>query len=217
MKSKIQTARKWPWGTIIGFSSVGSYITFTIIAIILFPEPVSPFDVYLSRLGNADVSPDGALFYNLAVILGGVAEILFFIAVFVHYSTRDRICLWRIAVLVGIINGISVLMSGVYAEHVNMGAHTTWSYIIFISLIPTLLAFNLLFRVAPGVSKGVSGYGFLVCAIDIFFLVTILNGGLEPGLVSFMEWFSVFTFLGWVLLLSLNMLAVRFPFTENVP
>jgi len=201
MKINPNGARKL--GMIFGFTSVGLYFLFTIIAIIQFPATVSPLDTYLSQLGNADANPDGAIFYNSAVIFGGLAEILFFIAISMLISLEDRPWLWRIAVLAGVINGVAVLMSGVYAEHINMDAHTTWSYIIFLSLIPLLLAFNLAFWGTPGISKGISRYGFVVCAIDIFFLITILSGGLGPGLGSVMEWFSVFTYRIWILLVSL--------------
>lgn len=201
---KPQASGRLPWGTTFGFAAVGLYSTLTIMAMILFPEIVSPLDTYLSRLGNADVSPDGAIFYNLAVILGGLALIAFFIALSVDYSNPERRGLLRIALLAGVTNGGSVLMSGVYAEHVNMDAHTTWSYIIFLSLIPVLLAFSLAFWGIPGTSRSISLYGFVVCAVDIFFLATILSGGLDPGLGSIMEWFSVFSYLVWVMLVALD-------------
>lgn len=199
-----QSSGRLPWGTIFGFAAVGLYSTLTILAMILFPETVSPLDTYLSRLGNAEVNPDGAIFYNLAVILGGLALIAFFIAISVDYSYPGREWLLRIALLAGVINGGSVLMSGVYAEHVNMDAHTTWSYLIFLSLVPVLLTFSIAFWGKPGTSRGISVYGFVVCAVDIFFLATILSGGLDPGLGSIMEWFSVFSYLVWVILVALD-------------
>ena len=108
--------------------------------------------------------------------------------------------------MAGVLNGFSVLMSGVFAEHISMDVHTAWSYLIFLSLIPLLLAYSLSFWGMDSVPNGISVYGLMVCAVDIVFLVTILGGGLEAGLGSFMEWFSVFTYLVWILLVSLVVL-----------
>jgi hypothetical protein len=203
---KLQVVGRWPWGAIFGFLVVGLYIFITIIAITRFPHTVSPLDTYLSMLGNADISPDGAIFYNLAVILAGLAEILFFIGIYAYYSQYGRRWILNIGLFDGLINGISVSLSGVYAEHTNMDAHVTWSYLIFFSLIPVLLAFSLALRGMKETSRWVILYGFLVCAIDIIFLATVLSGGLGSSPGSIMEWVSVFSYLFWVVLISLDLL-----------
>jgi len=211
MQGKRQVAARRPVGTIFGFAFIVFYISFTIIASAQFPRTVSPLDMYLSTLGNADISPDGAIFYNLGVILSGLAEILFFIAIYVHYSQHGRGWILIIGLIAGIINGISASMSGVYPEHVieiiditniSVNEHETWSYLIFFSFIPVLLAFSLAFRGTSGTSRWVTLYGFLVCAIDVIFLATVLSDG--PGTI--MEWFTVFIYLIWVLLVSLDVL-----------
>jgi hypothetical protein len=211
MQGKRQVAARRPLGTIFGFAFIVFYISFTIIAIAQFPHTVSPLDMYLSTLGNADISPDGAIFYNLGVILAGLAEILFFIAIYAHYSQHGRRWILIIGLIAGIINGISASMSAVYPEHVieitditniNMNEHETWSLLIFFSFIPVLLAFSLAFRGTSGTSRWVTLYGFLVCAIDVIFLATFLSD--SQGAV--MEWFTVFSYLIWVLLVSLEVL-----------
>jgi hypothetical protein len=211
MQGKRQVAARRPLGTIFGFAFIVFYTSFTIIAIAQFPHTVSPLDMYLSTLGNADISPDGAIFYNLGVILAGLAEILFFIAIYAHYSQHGRRWILIIGLIAGIINGISASMSAVYPEHVieitditniNMNEHETWSLLIFFSFIPVLLAFSLAFRGTSGTSRWVTLYGFLVCAIDVIFLATFLSD--SQGAV--MEWFTVFSYLIWVLLVSLEVL-----------
>lgn len=196
----------WLWAAVFGLAAVGLYVTLTAAAILRFPGPVTPFDTYLSQLGNANYSPDGALFYDLAVVLGGMALILFFFALYRLYPDWGPKWLRWIALWAGVVNGLAVLMSGVFAEHVDMDAHTAWSYLIFFSLIPLLLAYSLAFWKMIEGSKGISLYGFVVCAVDIFFLAIILSGGLDPGLGSLMEWFSVFSFLAWITLVSLDVL-----------
>jgi hypothetical protein len=211
MQGKRQVAARRPLGTIFGFAFIVFYISFTIIAITQFPRTVSPLDMYLSTLGNADISPDGAIFYSLGVILAGLAEILFFIAIYAHYSQHGRRWILIIGLIAGIINGISASMSGVYPEHVieiidmtniNVSEHETWSLLIFFSFIPVLLAFSLALRGTGGTSRWVTLYGFLVCAIDVIFLATFLSD--SQGAV--MEWFTVFSYLIWVLLVSLDVL-----------
>jgi hypothetical protein len=203
-----QTARRWPWGTIFGFAVVGLYIAFTAIAIARYPQKVSPLDTYLSMLGNADLSPDGAIFYNLAVILAGLAEIPFFIAIYVIYLQYSLKWLLFIGLLAGLMNGLAVFMTGVNPLHLagDINAHVTWSYIIFFSLIPVLVAFGLAFWRVKGVSRYIGLYGFAACAIDIFFLATLLSGHVGAGLGSIMEWFSVFSYIVWIALVSFDVL-----------
>jgi hypothetical protein len=212
MQGKRQVAARRPLGTIFGFAFLVFYISFTIIAIAQFPRTVSPLDMYLSTLGNADISPDGAIFYNLGVILGGLAEILFFIAIYAHYSQHGRRWILIIGLIAGRINGISIVMSAVNPEHVieivditniNVNEHETWSFLIFFSFIPVLLAFSLAFRGTSGTSRWVTLYGFLVCAIDVIFLAMALSNGPTNAI---MEWFTVYSYLIWVLLVSLDVL-----------
>jgi hypothetical protein len=209
MQGKRQVAARRPWGTIFGFILIALYVSFTIISIAQFPYTVSPLDMYLSTLGNADISPDGAIFYNLGVILTGLAELLFFIAIYVHYSRHGRRWILIIGLIAGIINGISIFMSAVYPEQIiditstSVTEHETWSYLIFFSFIPVLLAFSLAFWRMSGTSRWVILYGFLVCAINVIFLAMALSDG-QSGAI--MEWFTVFSYLIWVLLVSLDVL-----------
>ncbi len=208
MAGEHQRIRRWPWGTLFGCAVVGFYITFTIVAINRYPQRISPLDSYLSMLGNAELSPDGAAFYNLAILLTGLAEIPFFIAIYGFYLKYTLKWLLRIGLLAGLVNGLAIFMTGINPLNLtgDINAHVTWSYIIFFSLIPVLIAFGLAFWMVKGVSRYIGIYGFVVCAIDIVFLVTLLSGHIGAGLGSIMEWFSVFSYLGWIALTSLDVL-----------
>lgn len=203
-----QRIRRWPWGTLFGFTAVGFYITFTIIAINRYPQKISPLDSYLSMLGNADVSPDGASFYNLAAILMGLAEVPFFIAIYAFYLRYSQKWLLLSGLLVGLINGLAIFMTGINPLSLtgDISAHVTWSYIIFFSMIPMLVAFSLVFWKTKGNSRYIGIYGFAVCAIDTVFLVTLLSGHIGAGLGSIMEWFSVFSYLAWIVFISIDVL-----------
>jgi hypothetical protein len=201
-----KAARRWTWGAVFGLAAVGFYVFFTVVAVVLFPNTVSPLGTYLSQLGNADSSPDGWLFYDLAVVLAGLCALPFYVGMSRSYANDSRRWLPRIGLVAGIANGVSVFMSGVFAEHVNMDIHVFWSYLIFLSFIPVLLAYGLIFWRVPGASKFVASYGFIVCAIDTGLLVAILTSGLGSGVGSIMEWVSVFTYLAWVALVSVEQL-----------
>jgi len=212
MQRKRQVTARRPWGTIFGIAFIVFYISFTIIAIARFPLTVSPFDMYLSTLGNADISPDGAIFYILGVILAGLAQILFFIAIYAHYSQHSHRWILIIGLIAGIINGFSISMSGVYPEHVieityltnvNTNEHETWSYLIFFSFIPVLLTFSLVFWGTRGTSRWVTLYGLLVCIIDVIFLAVALSDSRQGPI---MEWVAVFSYLIWVLIISMDVL-----------
>jgi hypothetical protein len=203
-----QKTRRWPWAALFGFTAVGFYITFTIIAINRYPQKISPLDSYLSMLGNADLSPDGAGFYNLAAILMGLAEVPFFIAIYAFYLRYGQKWWLLGGLLVGLINGLAIFMTGINPLSLtgDIGAHVTWSYIIFFSMIPMLVAFSLVFWKTQGNSRYIGIYGFAVCAIDTVFLVTLLGGHIGAGLGSIMEWFSVFSYLAWIVFISLDVL-----------
>jgi hypothetical protein len=205
---KSQAVRRWPWGSIFGFSVTGLYTAFTAIAIARYPQKVSPLDTYLSMLGNADLSPHGAIFYNRAVILAGLSVIPFFIAIYLFYVDYGPKMLSLIGLVAGLTNGLAVFMTGVNPLRLtgDVTAHITWSYIIFFSLIPVFLAFGLVFWRIKGFPRYIGLYGFAACAIDIIFLATLVSGHIGAGLGSIMEWFSVFSYLIWIALISLDVL-----------
>src|SRR5512143_1008113 len=49
-----------------------TYVTFTFLACELHPLPVSPFENWLSDLGDPIVNPAGAIFYNIGVMLSAL-------------------------------------------------------------------------------------------------------------------------------------------------
>jgi hypothetical protein len=190
----------------LGLGAVVIYVAFTVAAVALYPGSTSPADTYLSELGNADLSPDGWVFCDLAMILAGLLEIPFFVLVSRCYSEYGGKRLVRTGLVAGIVNGGSVVMAGVFAEHVSMGVHIAWSILIFLSFLPLLVVYGLIFWKASRFSRSVSLYGFVVCAVDIGLLGALAQGGMESGPGSTMEWISVFTYLAWVVLVSVDLL-----------
>jgi hypothetical protein len=208
MKNKSLPGNKLNRIALFGFAIVVIFISCTIIAILLFPGSVSPYTVYLSKLGNANISPKGSIFFNLGAILSGFVEIIFYVSIFIYYINVGRKWWLTIGLLSGVINGISILMVGVYSQNININAHITWSYLVFFSFIPLLISYNVVFWKNTKMSIAISLSGFFDVIVDILLLATILGGGLEPGIGSIMEWVTIFSYLAWVLLISINIIKI---------
>jgi hypothetical protein len=128
------------------------------------------------------------------MITSGFVEILLFFMVSLSYSNISRTWLLSIGAL-----------AGVYAQHIHSDTHITWSYLVFYSLIPVLVSYALVFWKASGALTAKSVYGFIVCTSDINFLVKLHSRGIGSGVGSIYEWVTVFTYLAWVFLVSLNL------------
>src|SRR5437763_1678291 len=55
------------------------YLAFALLAFARYPLPYSPTRNWLSDLGNVDLNPEGALFYNIGIVATGVLLLAFFL------------------------------------------------------------------------------------------------------------------------------------------
>ena len=195
-------ARKW--APALGLTAVVVYVALTIVAVALYPGSTSPVDIYLSDLGNADYSPDGWAVFDLAMILGGLLSLPFFVGIYDRYREKAPRRWLRTGLVAGIVNGVAVLMAGAVAEHVNLAAHIVWSMLIFVSFLPLLTAHGWVLWKLGGFSRVVGVYGFVVCLADLGLLGALFATGPDPGLGSLMEWVAVFAYLAWVALVSVE-------------
>ncbi len=195
------------WTPVLGLTAVLVYVALTVVAASLYPGSASPADVYLSDLGNADYSPEGWAFLDVAMIVGGLLEVVFFAGLYRHYRAGAGKRLARTGLIAGQVNGVSVFMAGVVAEHVNLGVHIGWSLLIFASFLPLLTAFGLVFWRLGGFPRAIGMYGFAVCLADLGLLAALFTGGPDSGADSVMEWVAVFAYLAWVALVSAEQLS----------
>ncbi len=175
----------------------------TFISIIFYPEPFSPFDDYLSVLGNSTLNPNGAVFYNLAVTQAGLLLPLFYAGLYKAFGEQGRSKLLTLAVLIGIFNSFSVTMSGVFSENVYE-LHYMWSLLIFITWIPVLFLTNIALLKQGGYIAWVCIFGLILGIIDTFFVLYALLIGTDTG--SLTEWVTIFSFIGWTMLLAISAL-----------
>lgn len=183
---------------ISGILVIISYCTFSLISWILYPDPYGPLTHYLSRLGNVDRNPAGAVFYNLGCIVTGILLVPFFIGFLKwHSEKKEQNVLMFLGQIFGIVSGVALVMIGVFSEdqgQPHMDASSTFFILNFIVLILVGSAL-LLHGQFPRV---VAIYGILLDVCTLLFEFTV--GG------SITEWMTVF---GSLLFVGLVVFATR--------
>lgn len=195
---------KWQLLLLSAILGVIAYCTLTFVSITYFPGPFGPLDNYLSQLGNSSLNPDGAVFYNLAVILVGLFTIPFYIALYKIYMKPDRSNLIAVAVLCGLINGPSIMLSGIFSEDFYT-QHFFWSLMIFITLIPILFLMNIALMKHTESLKWVSFFGLALAIFNTIFVGYVILIGTDTGAI--LEWVTVFSYNIWAVILVINTLS----------
>jgi hypothetical protein len=194
---------RWPLSSIAGILVIVFYCILTFTAAAIFPGPWSPWP-YLSDFGNTVKNPSGAVFYNLACILTGLALFPFYIGLYKWYTkTSWRNVLVIITQIIGVASAVSLIMIGVFYENspwqntIAGGAHEFWSMVFFILNLLVLVFANVSLLTHPNFIRPIAVYGFAVAIINLALVVLPSS--------SVIEWFTVFTALGFAGLLVINM------------
>jgi hypothetical membrane protein len=187
---------KWPISSLSGVVVIVLYCIFTFSSWGLYPTSYSPTTNWLSDLGNSTKNPSGAILYNLACILTGLALFPFFFGIYKWYNQRR----WRKTALmitqtIGCAAAFSLIMIGVFSEDAG-DLHVLWSNIFFMLNFAVLILMSVSLVTHPRCIKAISGYALVVAAIDLGFVLS--------SSTPILEWFTVFTALGYVGLLSYN-------------
>ncbi len=172
---------------------ISTYCLLTLLSWALYPAPYGPLTHYLSRLGNYDYNPSGAIFYNFGCILTGIALVLFFISLLTWHveSGLQRVILSHAQIL-GIASAIALIMIGVFSE--DQGSpHMIASMTFF------MLNFFVLFLAGIGLLLHNTFPRVVGLYTIIFDLSTIVFAFTISG--SLTEWFTVFGSLLFVLML----------------
>ncbi len=192
---------KWPISCISGVLVIVLYCAFTFLSLALYPGPFNITVNYLSDLGSSVFNPSGAVFYNVGIILTGLALFPFFIGLNKWYTKEQwRKILLLATQLIGVVEAFSLIMIGVFPE-TSVDAHILWSDIQFILNLLVLLVADLALITHPKFIRPIGYYGFVVAAIQILTLALIFMGNSS----SLVEWFTVFTTLAFVGLIVINM------------
>lgn len=190
---------KLPISSLAGVAVIALYCVFTFSSWALFSTAYSPVTNWLSDLGNSSptYNPRGAILYNLGCVLTGVALFPFFIG-FSKWYTNER---WRkvsllISQVIGCLAAFALIMVGVFSED-SGSLHTLWSGVFFLLNFLVLILVGASLFTHPRHIKAIGYYGFTVAAINFAFIF-VSNTPL-------LEWFTVFTALGYVGLIAYNM------------
>jgi len=179
-----------------GFAGPLFYCIFTVIAIQNFPGTFSATHYYLSVLGNLNKNPEGAIFFNLGVMVSGLSLLVFYVGFVLWNALREKSkILWGVLIF-GSMNGFSIFMSGVYPEVPDYQKHFTWSLLIFIAFIPVLILISLYLNYS----------GFVLAAYNLIFVIYTLTEGTTSG--ALLEWISVFSYIGWIMLYVINLISI---------
>jgi hypothetical membrane protein len=164
------------------------YLTFALLAFAQYPLPYSPMRNWLSDLGNADLKPHGALFYNIGIVATGVVLLLFFLGLAKWKMENNRVqnLMLRLTQGFGILGSLALVMSGLFP--INFSAlHSFFSICLYI-LLGTAFGFSVAaIRYHPTCPRWLLILGALAALVDI------LSGVFHT--VYVLEWVTVALFL----------------------
>lgn len=177
------------------------YCAFTFTSWALYPTSYSPVENWLSDLGNSSFNPNGAIFFNVGCVLTGIALFPFSIGFYKWYTDEK----WRkisliITQTLGSLAAFSLMMIGVFSEDYGE-MHHLWSVIFFVLILIVLILLGVSLFTHPKYIRRIAYYGFVVAIINLIF---------ASYNIPLLEWFTVFTALGYVGLLVYNMFKTEF-------
>ena len=117
------------------------YLACTLLAFAHYPLPYSPLNNWLSDLGNPDLNPAGALFYNMGIVVTAAILLLFFLGLSrwkMENNQTQRLML-LITQGTGMLGAFAMLMSGLYPIN-SPALHSFFSICLYI-LLGTAFAF----------------------------------------------------------------------------
>ena len=192
---------KWPISCIAGIMGIIFFCAFTFTSWALYPTSYSPVENWLSDLGNSSFNPEGAIFFNVGCVLTGIALFPFFGGFYKWYTDEK----WRkisliITQTLGSLAAFSLMMIGVFSEDYGE-MHHLWSVVFFVLILIVLILGGVSLFTHPNYIRPIAYYGFVVAIINLIF---------ASYSIPLLEWFTVFTALGYVGLLVYNMFKTEF-------
>lgn len=184
-----------PFHSVYPYIAVPGYALCTLAAYVRFPGSFSPSRNWLSELGNPNQNPDGAILYNLGILLTGLLVLLFFLGLsrwkIKNQKIQNRLVL--LTQIFGVLGSIALILSAVFPIN-HSQEHQVLSIGLYI-LLGTAFAFSATaLRYHPGFPKWVLAVGLFTAFVDI------LSGIFME--VTILEWVTVALFLTYLVLLN---------------
>jgi hypothetical membrane protein len=167
------------------------YLAFALIAYSRYPMPYSPTKNWLSDLGNIEINPKGAFFYNTGIISTAFLLIVFFLGLswWKIENKRVQIIMLLLTQVFGILGTFCMIMSAIFPINF-FEVHSFWSSSLYI-----MLSTGFAFSVAALRYHHKVPRWLLVMGISTA-LIVILTSFLPS--VYMLEWITVPLFLSYV-------------------
>jgi hypothetical protein len=137
-----------------GILAIICYISFTILAFSLFPLPYSPTSNWLSDLGNPNLNPQGAIFYNFGIIATAILLVLFFLGLFVWRIVNEpiQITMLYLGQGFGVLGALCMIMSAILPISM-FEIHAFWSTALYIMLSTGFVFLAVALRYHPNIPR----------------------------------------------------------------
>jgi hypothetical membrane protein len=177
--------------------AVVCYLACALLAYARYPLPYSPLENWLSDLGNPNLNPAGALFYNSGIVATAAALPLFFLGLarWKMPNNRTQHLMLFLTQGFGILGALAMLLSGLYPI-TFLAIHGLFSMCLFI-LLGTAFAFSV-----AALRYHATCPRWLLLAGAFTALVDILYGVLHA--VYVLEWVTVALLLCYLVLLGVQ-------------
>jgi hypothetical protein len=199
-----------PGSPLAGFLAGVGYLALALVSRSFYPGAYAPATHWLSDLGDVRQNPQGAVFYNLGILLTACLLLVFFLGMSRWMLENHRIqnLMVRVTQVFGVLGCLSMGMSAVYPID-HLPQHRIFSITLYI-LLGTGFGFSVAaLRYLPRVPRWVLGMGILTALADM------ASGFFHEA--TWLEWVTVALFLGYVFVVSLVTLPKKLAlsFTAN--
>ncbi|MFX0073050.1 MAG: hypothetical protein ACFFAO_18385 [Candidatus Hermodarchaeota archaeon] len=181
--------RKWPISFVFGIVAIVIFWTFAFISMAHYPGVYNPFMNWMSDLGNVELNPEGAIYFNIGIMATGVSLVPFFIGLYEWYIGGKRNKrLTMMTQIAGFYCSFAMVMCGIYPENYFL-IHIFWAMSLFIMtmftfIFPSIALYKYKF------TRNVAKFGFSAAAINLILWIFI---------IPIMEWATIllsFFFIG---------------------
>lgn len=195
---------KVPLLSIGGFLVISIFFVFTLTSLMLYRGLYSPFNNWLSDLGNPNKNPLGCIYFNYGCILTGFAIMLSVVGTSKWKTTNHKQNnLILISQYCGFLTALSLIMVGIFSE--NYSTHDLWAAIFFVLLLLFMIIINIALNTHIEYLKWIKHYAVVSIAVDFAFVYTNILG---PD-IPILEWIAVFSGLIWIALIGYNTLKFK--------
>ena len=190
--------RHYSLSFVTSFVASGCYLTCALLAFSRYPLPYSPLSNWLSDLGNVDVNPGGALFYNIGIVTTGVLLVLFFLGLSQWKMRKNRIqnLMLFLTQGVGILGALAMVMTGLYPIN-NFALHSFFGSCMNI-LLGTAFAFSVAaLRYHASCPRWLLILGAVTTLVDLLYGISKI-----VSTIFVLEWVTIALFICYLVLLG---------------